>query len=174
MILPTEFPDVRLRPWRREDKQALLRHADSRKVWRNLADRFPHPYTEDDAERWFALAAQAGPDVRLAIERRGEAVGGIGVDAGEGVFRHTGRIGYWLGEAHWGEGVATAAVRALVTRLFDGGRFERLETAVYAWNPASMRVLEKSGFAREGTLRRSVYKDGEFVDSVLFAALRGA
>lgn len=174
MILSTERSDVRLRPWRREDKAALLRHADNRKVWRNLADAFPHPYTADDAERWFALAAAPGPSVRLAIERRGEAVGGIGVEAREGEHRHTGHIGYWVGEAHWGGGVATAAVRALAGALFEAGRFERLETAVYAWNPASMRVLEKSGFAREGLLRRSVFKDGEFVDSVLYAALRGA
>lgn len=174
MILATDLRDVRLRPWRREDKPALLRHADNRKVWRNLADVFPHPYTADDAEQWFSLAAQPGGAVRLAIERGGEAIGGIGVDAREGVHRHTGHIGYWLGEANWGEGVATAAVRALVSALFEQGRFERLETAVYAWNPASMRVLEKSGFAREGVLRRSVYKDGEFVDSVLYAALRGA
>jgi [ribosomal protein S5]-alanine N-acetyltransferase len=174
VILATELPDVRLRPWRGEDKAALLRHADNRKIWRNLADAFPHPYTADDADRWLALAAAAGAHVRLAIERRGEAVGGIGVDARQGEQRHTGHLGYWLGEAHWGEGVATAAVRALVTHLFDQDRFERLETVVFGWNPASMRVLEKSGFAREGILRRSVFKDGEFLDSVLYAALRGA
>lgn len=173
MNLATELSDVRLRPWRRDDAPALLRHADDRRVWRNLAESFPHPYTAADAERWFEVAAQPGPSLRLAIERAGEAVGSIGVEARNGEQRHTGHVGYWLGQPHWGGGIATAALRALVTELFDQGRFERLETTVYAWNPASMRVLEKSGFAREGVLRRSIFKDGEFVDSVLYAALRG-
>ena len=45
----------------------------------------------------------------------------------------------------------------------------RLETPVFAWNPASMRVLEKCGFVREGVMRKSVFKDGELIDSVLYA-----
>jgi RimJ/RimL family protein N-acetyltransferase len=48
----------------------------------------------------------------------------------------------------------------------------RLEARVYAWNPASMRVLEKSGFVREALLRCSVFKDGEVIDSVLYARVQ--
>ena len=43
---------------------------------------------------------------------------------------------------------------------------------VFAWYPASMRVLEKAGFSREGVLRHSVFKDGQLIDSVLYAKLR--
>jgi [ribosomal protein S5]-alanine N-acetyltransferase len=49
----------------------------------------------------------------------------------------------------------------------------RLEAPVFAWNPASMRVLEKIGFEREGTLRKSVYKDGQIIDCMLYALLIG-
>ena len=44
-----------------------------------------------------------------------------------------------------------------------------LESPVFEWNPASMRVLEKCGFTREAVLRASVAKDGQIIDSVLYA-----
>ena len=45
----------------------------------------------------------------------------------------------------------------------------RVQAAVFAWNEASMRVLEKCGFVREAVLAKSVFKDGELIDSVLYA-----
>lgn len=97
------------------------------------------------------------------------AVGGIGIDRGEGVHEKSGHFGYWLGEAYWGRGIMTAAVRATAEHALTRLGLVRLEAPVFAWNPASMRVPEKCGFVREGVLRRSVYKDGEIIDSVLYA-----
>jgi [ribosomal protein S5]-alanine N-acetyltransferase len=171
-MLATALPALRLRPWRPADREALLRHANDRAVWRNMADRFPHPYTEADADNWFVLANAPGASVHLALDLAGVAIGGAGVIAGEGVDFHTGEFGYWLGRAHWGHGYATAAGVALREHAFAQGRFKRLQARVYAWNPASMRVLEKAGFAREAMQRRSVFKDGQLIDSVLYAAVR--
>lgn len=170
--LHTEIPGCTLRPWRHEDEAALLRHANNRKVWRNLTERFPHPYTEADAKAWFAIAAQASASVHLAIDLDGEAMGGIGLIAGEGITRYTAQFGYWLGEAHWGRGIATAAARAMVSFAFAHTDFVRLEAPVFAWNPASMRVLEKTGFQREALLKRSVFRDGQIIDAVLYATVR--
>ena len=50
--LPLDCGPCLVRPWRLDDKPALLRHANNRNVWRNLAHRFPHPYTEADADDW--------------------------------------------------------------------------------------------------------------------------
>jgi RimJ/RimL family protein N-acetyltransferase len=47
----------------------------------------------------------------------------------------------------------------------------RLESPVFEWNPASMRVLEKSGFVREAALKASVFKDGQLIDSVVYALI---
>ena len=49
--------------------------------------------------------------------------------------------------------------------------FARLEAPVFAWNPASMRVLQKVGFERESLRRRSVFKDGKLIDSALYVYL---
>ena len=143
-----------------------------RNVWRNLLHRFPHPYTEADAEAWFSQLAAIPEPTHWAIEVEGEAVGGIGVDLGEGVFARSGHLGYWLGEAYWNRGIMTAAARACADHAFAAFEVARLDALVFEWNPASMRVLEKCGFVREGVLRRSLFKDGQRIDGVLYARVR--
>ena len=66
----------------------------------------------------------------------------------------------------------TAAVRA--TAEFVLGHFDlvRLEAPVFEWNPASMRVLEKCGFVREGVQRKGVFKEGRIIDAVIYARVR--
>jgi ribosomal-protein-alanine N-acetyltransferase len=161
-----------VRPWRLADKPALLRHANNRNVWRNLADRFPHPYTDADADGWLTKISQAPGALRWAIEVEGEAVGGIGAEPGEGIFAKTANFGYWLGEEFWGRGIMTAAVRGTANYALEALDLARLESPVFEWNPASMRVLEKCGFQREGVKRKGIFKDGEIIDAVVYARLR--
>jgi RimJ/RimL family protein N-acetyltransferase len=158
-----------VRDWRDSDRESLVRHANNRKVWRNLKDRFPHPYTDADARAWLALAHAEPARTGWAIEVGGEAAGGIGLVSLADVYARTAHIGYWLGEAHWGRGIMTAAVGAVSHLALSELGFLRLEAPVFAWNPASMRVLEKCGYGREGVMRKSVSKDGEVIDCVLYA-----
>jgi RimJ/RimL family protein N-acetyltransferase len=158
-----------VRDWRESDRDALQRHADNRRVWRNLKDRFPHPYTIADAEAWLALARESPERTSWAIEVDGAAAGGIALERGSDVHTRSAHIGYWLGESCWGRGIATDAVRAVAALALGRLGYVRLEAPVFAWNPASMRVLEKCGFIREGVMRKSVFKDGEIIDSVLYA-----
>jgi [ribosomal protein S5]-alanine N-acetyltransferase len=158
-----------LRGWRDDDRESLVRYANNRKVWRNLKDRFPHPYTDADAQAWLALSRTSPERTGWAIEVEGHAAGGIGLEPMQDVHARTAHIGYWLGEPFWGRGIATDAVRAASSDAFSRQAYLRLEAPVFAWNPASMRVLEKCGYAREGVMRKSVFKDGELIDSVLYA-----
>lgn len=167
--LPTALPGCVLRPWRPADKADLVRHANNRRVWRNMTHTFPHPYTDDDADLWLQIGANPGASIQLAIDVEGQAVGGIGAIAGEGIYAATALFGYWLGEAYWGRGIATAAATALTTRIAGERLFARLEAQVFEWNPASMRVLEKAGFEREAVLRCGATKDGTLIDTVLYA-----
>lgn len=172
IFVRTDLPGCQLRPWKPEDKSELIRIANNRKIWRNLTDMFPSPYTEADADFWIPFANQSAPSVHLAIELNGNLAGGVGIIAGEGIFCCTGQFGYWLGEAYWDKGIATAAARAMVAHAMSSTSFARLEAAVFQWNPPSMRVLEKVGFVREGVLKRSMYKDGQLIDSVMYALTR--
>ena len=171
MKLATAIQGCVLRPWVPADKASLIANANNRNVWRNLADVFPHPYTDADADSWFRIAGSPDRSITLAIEWDGIAIGGIGARAGEGIFVRTANFGYWLGEAWWGKGIATAAGRAFLEHLKADARFVRLESPVFEWNPASMRVLEKLGFERVALMRKSVTKDGQLIDSVLYSCL---
>ncbi|HEY5169379.1 MAG TPA: GNAT family N-acetyltransferase [Thermoleophilia bacterium] len=158
-----------VRDWSSLDREALVRAADNRAIWRNLTHMFPHPYTPADADAWFAYLADKPEPTSWAIEVDSEAVGGIGVEPGEGVFARSADFGYWLAESYWGRGIMTEAAQAVIP--FAMARFDlcRLESAVFAWNPASMSVLEKCGFEREGISRASVFKDGAVIDRVVYA-----
>jgi [ribosomal protein S5]-alanine N-acetyltransferase len=166
------LPGHAVRHWAWSDKPALIRHANNRNVSRALFDRFPFPYTEESAERWLAIATSEGPDIHRAITFDGEAIGGISAMRGSENARYCAEIGYWIGEAHWGRGVMTATVIAFCNALFEHTELERIEAGAFITNPASHRVLEKAGFAREGVLRRKFFKDGEFVDDAVYALLR--
>ena len=174
MHIPTSLDAVVLRPWAPEDVEQLVAQANDRAVWRNLLAGFPHPYTSDDANFWVKHAAQAAPSVHLCVQVEGAVAGGIGVMVGTGTEEKTGQFGYWLGRAYWGRGIATVAAAAMLQHAVKHLPVVRLQAPVFSWNPQSMRVLEKVGFQREAVLRKSVYKDGEVIDSVLYAYVVGA
>jgi [ribosomal protein S5]-alanine N-acetyltransferase len=85
------------------------------------------------------------------------------------VHRHTAELGYWLGEELWARGVMTEAVGAFTDFCFDRFSLRRIYAEPFANNPASARVLEKAGFVFEGRLKNNVVKDGEVLDSLLYA-----
>ena len=160
-----------LRPWREDDIGALVRHANNRQVWINLRDRFPHPYTAEEAQRWLQRASQLEPETAFAIEIGGEAAGGIGLELQQDIERLSAEIGFWLGQAHWGKGIMTNALQFVSERALSGS-LVRLYASVLEWNPVSMRVLEKAGYQREGVLRKAAFKDGRLADRVLYARVR--
>ncbi|MEO7478703.1 MAG: GNAT family protein [Lysobacteraceae bacterium] len=161
-----------LRSWDASDVDDLVFHANDPQVSRHLGERFPYPYTEQDAQLFVAHALHLQGEKTFAIEINGRACGGIGLHPGEGVERHSAELGYWLGRAYWGEGVATKAVRALVPHALRELKLYRLQARVFADNPASMRVLERCGFIHEAILRRQVVKHERLLDMHIYAMTR--
>jgi RimJ/RimL family protein N-acetyltransferase len=162
-----------LRPWRHGDEASLVTHADNWNIWINLTDAFPHPYTDGHARRWIGLCQdEPRRSTQFAIEIDGCAVGGIGFEVGMGIRRRTAVIGYWLGEAYWGRGIATEALRLVSGYAFDHFEIARLQAEVLQWNPASVRVLEKAGYILEGRLRKCCVKNGEVIDDLVYALLK--
>lgn len=148
-----------------------MRAANDREVWKTVRDAFPHPYARGDAERWIAYNETLAPVINFAIECEGRAVGGAGLVIGSDVHRRTAEIGYWIGRAWWGRGLATAAVCALTEHAFVELGLVRVFAGVFAHNAASVRVLEKSGYEREGLMRAWAFKDGAHVDALLYARI---
>lgn len=169
MELPLDCGPCSLRRWREADAPALHRHANSPEVWHNLRDSFPERYTIEDARNWIRFIATAGPALHLAIEVAGEAVGGVSLEIGPDIERCSAEIGYWIGKHHWGEGIATAAVRGATEYALAVLPLTRIFALPFLRNPASLRVLEKAGYTREAVLRRSAMKEGVVLDRVLYA-----
>jgi RimJ/RimL family protein N-acetyltransferase len=160
-----------VRPWRASDADAIVRHADNVEVAKQLRDRFPHPYTRQNAADFLQFAASVHPPTNLAIEVAGEAVGGVGFVPGTDIERYSVEIGYWLGQSMWGRGIATEAVTLVSDYVFDALGMLRLFAVPFADNAASCRVLEKAGFTREAVMRASSVKFGESRDQALYARI---
>lgn len=165
----TSLPSCRIRSWKAGDEPSLVRNANNKRVWLNLLDTFPYPYTFEDAKSWIASSSAAEPELNFAIEFDGEAVGAIGLQLHGGVLSRMGSLGYWIGEPFWRKGIATAVVGAFVPSVVRTHGLIRLEARVFSWNDASMRVLEKCGFRREALLEKRIVKDGMVLDEVVYA-----
>jgi RimJ/RimL family protein N-acetyltransferase len=142
----------RLRPYHIGDASALAAIADDFLVARWMTNRFPHPYTPAEAERWIAHAIGGSGGTHRAIEVGGHLAGGIGFEPIAGDTHTTALFGYWLGRAYWGRGIGTDAVQTLSGYALTRGGMLRLEASVFVENVASARVLEKCGFSLEAKL----------------------
>ena len=131
----------------------------------------PYPYTHEDADRWLRFVNQTtrkhGETRQFAIRCGKELAGGF-------EFRHLhpghkGEIGYWLGSPFRGRGMMTEVVGAACRYARERWSLERIEAFVYLHNHASIRVLERNGFCREGLLKKFYRKNDALLDGLLLA-----
>lgn len=158
-----------LRSFRASDVPAIVRHANNRKIWLNLRDRFPHPYTKSDGRRFLRNVRRMDPETFFAIDVDGEAAGSIGYVLQPDVERVSAEVGYWLGEAFWGRGIVTEALTAVTQYAIEQHDLTRVFALPFAGNAASCRVLEKAGYVLEARLHRSAIKDGVIQDQCQYA-----
>ena len=165
---------VNLRAWRIEDAPDLTTAINNKKVLDNLRDGIPYPYTEKDAKEFIraTLAAEKDSQYAFAVTYNGQVIGSIGVFRKENVHRLTAELGYYIAEPYWGKGIMTEAVRRMCAYVFENTDIIRIFAEPYAFNTASCRVLEKTGFQFEGVLRKNAVKNGRSVDMRMYAALK--
>jgi [ribosomal protein S5]-alanine N-acetyltransferase len=99
-------------------------------------------------------------------------VGGLTVTNIRRGVAQAGSLGYWMGAAYARRGYMTAAVRALVPFAFSTLKLHRIEAACIPANTASVRLLEKTGFVREGYAREYLCINGIWQDHLLYAQVR--
>ena len=167
-----EFKGGVVRSWAPTDALSLARHANDRAIWRNLKDHFPNPYSLANAEWFIEHCRTEIPESAFAIVVDDEAVGSIGFEHRGDIWRRSVELGYWLAQPYWGRGITTNVVKEMTEWAFDTWSINRVWAGVFAWNPASARVLEKAGYVYEGRFRQSAVKDGELVDELIYSVVR--
>jgi RimJ/RimL family protein N-acetyltransferase len=162
-----------LRPWKMTDLDSLVKYANNFHISKNLTNRFPYPYSREDGKNFIEMATSHSPAHVLCIEINGEAAGGIGVHPQADIYCKNAEMGYWLAEPFWGKGIVTEAVKQMVPYGFQNFDITRIYARPYGHNKASQRVLEKAGFTLEARLEKTIYKNGEFLDELIYAVRRG-
>ena len=135
----------------------------------------PYPYAPSDAREYVQRARRrfrAGKGLSLQILRREDRalLGGIGLHdlSDEGARAE---VGYWLGRRYRGMGYVAEAVEAVLKMGFRELGLHRIEAGVLPGNRASIAVLRRAGFTREGVLRDYVKKDGRWCTTLVFSRL---
>lgn len=164
--------DILIRPWKISDKPNLVKYANNWKVARNLIDRFPHPYHEEDAESYIEFANVDEPVHLFAIDMDGEAIGAIGITLQTDIYRKNVELGYWLAEPFWRQGIVSRAVIQVVKFAFENYDITRIYARVFGSNLASQRVLEKSHFTLEAKFDQTLFKNGEYQDELIYGLRR--
>jgi RimJ/RimL family protein N-acetyltransferase len=118
------------------------------------------------------ISADKNDTFAYAIVYDGEVVGSIGAFRQQNIHNKTAEIGYYVGEKYWGNGICTAAVTLLSRYVFENTDIIRLFAEPFATNDGSIRVLEKSGFEYEGTLRKNAVKNGIALDMKMYSLIK--
>ena len=164
--------NVVLRRLIEDDRPSLAFLANNKKIWDNVRDYLPYPYTENDAESFINLTMQESIPMTFAIEYLGQFCGVIGLTGLSDVYKKTAEIGYWIGEPFWNKGIATTAVKLITSYGLQSLDFVRIHTGVFEYNIGSMRALEKNGYAKEGVFKKSIFKNEKIWDEHRYSIIK--
>ena len=167
--MKTEF---KLRHWTNDDLNSLVSYANNWNIAKNLTDRFPFPYSENDGQIFIESAIKDDPIRIFAIDIKGQAVGGIGIYPQDDIYKKNGELGYWLAEPFWGQGIISRAIKQIVNYAFETYDIDRVFARPFGTNIPSQRVLEKNNFILEGKFDKVLIKDGVLLDELIYAIRR--
>lgn len=161
-----------LRPWNINDLDSLVSNANNKKIAQYMTDQFPHPYTIEKGKAFIEFATKGSPLHIFAIDINGKAVGGIGVHPQMDIQCKNAELGYWLAEPFWGKGIVTKAIGQMIDYGFKNFDIDRIFARPFGTNKGSQRVLEKSGFVLEARFEKTLFKNGEYLDELVYAVRR--
>ncbi len=163
-----------IRSWRIEDAIDLASAINNKKIHDNLRDGLPYPYTENDAKNFINAMLQAEKHTiySFAITVEDKVIGSIGVFRRDNIHSRTAEMGYYIAEQFWGKGLGTSAVKQTCKYIFANTDIIRIFAEPFAYNTASCRILEKSGFLLEGTLRSNAVKNGQIIDMKMYSIIK--
>ena len=161
--------EFKLRSWNLNDLKSLVKYANNYNIAKNLTNQFPHPYSKENGEAFIAMATKNDPLTIFAIEINGQAAGGIGLHPQQDIHCKNAELGYWLAEPYWGKGIITQAIKQIVAYGFKTFEIDRIFARPFENNIGSQKALIKSSFVLEGKFDKVLYKNGEYLDELIYA-----
>lgn len=161
--------NVILRPWQITDLSQLVRLLNNVNIVQYMSNQIPHPYTEDDGKLFLSKIEDQSPIQVFAIAFNKKLVGSIGIFPQADIYEKNAETGYWLDENYWGQGIMPKAIHQIVEYGFKTFDVTRIFARPFSNNKASQRVLQKAGFTHEATIKEGVYKNGKYLDSMIYS-----
>ena len=173
MTLPIVTKRLVVRRYTHDDVPDVLVFASQPSVASVTSERIGA--TEEGVRKYIALQKSYQPFEKdqvfeLAVERKedGRVIGLLGLIRGD---HRQGEMGWALGVEYRGQGYATEAARALMDYGFNSLGLHRIHADTNSDNRASWRVMERLGMRREAQLREAVYREGKWLDRVIYGML---
>jgi RimJ/RimL family protein N-acetyltransferase len=154
-----------LRHFQRSDAAPMLPLIGDFEIANNTS-RIPHPYTAADADAFLSMLEREPEKPILAVTLNNSVIGAVGLELEP--LHDRGELGYWIGRPYWNKGYATEAARAMIAIAFRNLGLNKVVAHHFTRNPASGRVLEKTGMLREGLLRQHFKRWNKYEDSVAY------
>ncbi|WP_379084350.1 GNAT family N-acetyltransferase [Pedobacter sp. UC225_65] len=161
--------EFELRPFQHGDLSSLVKYANNYNIAKNLSNKFPFPYTQDDGIAFINLALSSNPLQIFAIVVNGEVAGSIGVHPQADFYCKNAEMGYWIAEDYWGLGIVPSAIKLMINYGFSTFDITRIYARTFDTNIKSQKVLEKTGFKLEAELKETFYKNGTVYDEMVYA-----
>ncbi|MBR9681076.1 MAG: GNAT family N-acetyltransferase [Candidatus Altiarchaeota archaeon] len=175
--LKLEYRSLRLqiRPLEFSDADDIYKHARFREVSK-WTTNIPYPYPKDGAKAFIKESKKKLKDCTdyyfsIVLREKNEVIGIISLSYFDQNDQHA-TLGYWLSKDYWGKGIMTEATKLMLEFAFMGLKLHKVKSNVFAPNTASMNVLKKSGFKKEGVARDETYKYREWLDVHYFGLLK--
>jgi len=173
MELKIKGKQINLRKLKKSDAFSIQRNAKDFEIARYTT--IPHPYTLKNAEDFIKLT-------HLKINKKKAFEYGIELKETRGIIGMIGlmnidynnknaEVGYWLGKKYWGKGIMKEAIKLIINFGFKKLMLVRIYARVMHPNIASAKLLEKSGFEYEGTMRKSTFRNGNWMDNLNYSIL---
>jgi RimJ/RimL family protein N-acetyltransferase len=163
---------IKLRKLETSDKSVIAKLLNNKKIWNNLTNKIPYPYTERDAEIFLKFIERDKHHKAFAIELNREFCGIIGLIKQQDVREKSAELGYWIGEPFWNKGITTEAVKLITEYGFSNLNIIRIYSTVFEYNIASMKVLEKNGYKKEGIFKKAIFKNNKIWDEHRYFKLK--
>lgn len=142
------------------------------RFWGAPDSTISHAEIQRRIEEWIHEEGRMGRPVCLMAETLdGDVIGVVILSQYEPITAAT-ELSMMIGEIdHWGKGLGSDILSAIVETGFTQWRLHRISLRVEAFNERAIRLYERCGFRRDGILRDGSFFDGEYRDQFLYSLL---